>query len=525
MLAGVGPVPAALFVVAADEGWARQSAEHLAALDALGVRHGLLAVTRSDLADPELAMVEALDHIAGSSLGRVPAVAVSGVTGAGLDELRAALSTLVRGLPPPVTSGRVRLWIDRAFTIRGSGTVVTGTLGSGRLAVGDELELAPSGRRVRVRGLESLKRRTDAVTAVARVAVNLRGVELADVGRGQALLTPGRFALTSVADVRVSGADPAELGGDVVAHVGSAAVPASLRPLGATAARLRLADPLPLQAGDRVILRDPGGQRVAAGLTVLDAAPPELRRRGAAAARGSELATMPDRPDPAGEVARRGVVSRRQLVAIGALADGAPDPPDAVVAGDWLIAPARWDRWRAELSALVDAYAADNPLAPGVPREVVRRRLDLPDARLVDALVDVSPGLVRDSAGARRVDGGPRFPLPVQEALDELTARLRGDPFAAPEAPELDRLRLGDRELAAAERAGVLAKVGPGVYLLPTAFDEAARRVADLPQPFTLSEARSALGTTRRVAVPLLEALDARGRTRRVDATRREVAR
>ncbi|HEY0239270.1 MAG TPA: GTP-binding protein, partial [Friedmanniella sp.] len=139
MLAGLGPAPAVMFVVAADEGWRRQSEEHLAAVDALGLTNGLLVVTRSDLADPGPALAESLEHLAGSSLGAVDAVAVSGTTGAGLDDLRRALVHLTGTLPTPRTDGRVRLWVDRSFTIRGAGTVVTGTLGAGTLTVGDTL--------------------------------------------------------------------------------------------------------------------------------------------------------------------------------------------------------------------------------------------------------------------------------------------------------------------------------------------------------------------------------------------------
>ena len=174
MLAGLGPAPAVLMVVAADEGWRRQSGEHLAAVDALGLTRGLLAVTRSDLADPAAATAQALEQLRGSSLGEVEAVAVSGTTGAGLPELRAALDRLVGRLPAPVLDGPVRLWVDRAFTVRGSGTVVTGTLGSGTVRTGDEVVLR--GRRVRVRGLQSLGQTYDEVSAVARVAVNLRGL-------------------------------------------------------------------------------------------------------------------------------------------------------------------------------------------------------------------------------------------------------------------------------------------------------------------------------------------------------------
>ena len=141
MLAGVGPVPAVLLVVAADEGWMPQSAEHVDALSALGVRHGLLVVTRSDLLEPDLAREEALAHLEGTSLAGLPSVCVSAATGAGMDDLRAAIDGLAAALPVPDPHADVRLWVDRAFTIRGAGTVVTGTLPAGRLRVDDELEL------------------------------------------------------------------------------------------------------------------------------------------------------------------------------------------------------------------------------------------------------------------------------------------------------------------------------------------------------------------------------------------------
>ena len=232
MLAGLGPAPAVLFVVAADEGWRRQSAEHLAAVNALGLEHGLLVVTRSDLADPADAAAEARTRIAESSLGDVPVVAVSATTGQGLPELRVALRRLVDGLPPPRQDGRVRLWVDRSFTIRGAGTVVTGTLGSGMLAVGDQLQLGD--RMVRVRGLQSLGEDQERVGAVARVAVNLRDVEVDQIGRGDALLTPDTWRTTASLDVSCSGyaGDLSDLPAELVVHLGTAAVPVRVRPLG-----------------------------------------------------------------------------------------------------------------------------------------------------------------------------------------------------------------------------------------------------------------------------------------------------
>jgi selenocysteine-specific elongation factor len=401
MLAGLGPAPGVMFVVAADEGWRQQSSEHLAAIDALGLTTGVLAVTRSDLADPAPAIAEAKGRIAASSLGPVEAVAVSGTTGAGLDVLCAALERLVTTLPTPDTAAPVRLWVDRAFTITGSGTVVTGTLGAGTIRVEDSLELA--GRLVRVRGLQSLGSAYDEVRAVSRVAVNLRGVARDAISRGDALLTPKAWRSTTTVDVQVAGDVTSR---QLVLHVGTAAVPVHARRLGAGMTRLGLPRPLPLLVGERVVLRDPGGVVIGGILVSVDAA---VRRR--------------QRPAPAAD---------------------------------------------AGVAAAVDV---------------------------------VSPGVA------------------------VLAARLAASPFDAPEQPELDALGLGRREIAAAVAAGRLLRLPPVVVLLPDAPDRAVRLLQDLPQPFTPSDARQAWGTTRRVAIPLLEHLDGRGRTRRLDGALREVVR
>ncbi len=521
MLAGLGPAPAVLMVVAADEGWRRQSAEHLAAVDALGLTTGLLAVTRSDLADPAAPMEEALGHLAGSSLGRVEAVAVSGRTGEGVEALRAALDRLVARLPAPAVDAPVRLWVDRAFTVRGSGTVVTGTLGAGTLRVGDELALGD--RRVRVRGLQSLGTTYEQVASVARVAVNLRGVEREDVGRGDALLTPGGWRDAGSLDVRLS-AVPEDLPTELVLHVGSAGVPVRLRPLDADTARLQLLHPLPLRAGDRALLRDPGQQSVAAGVLVLDADPPELRRRGAARARGSALSTADGRPDLATEVTRRGAVRRAELEALGVQVQ--PDPA-VVVLGDWVVAQPTWQGWTTALAAAVDEHARAAPLEPWLPAEAARRAVGVPDLRLLGPLVP--------AAGLEQVAGRVRRPGavvslgPAEAGVVQLEQRLRDAPFAAPEELELQQLRLGPREVAAAAAAGRLLRLRTSsdsdLVLLPDGPARAMRVLAALPQPFTLSQARQALGTTRRVAVPLLEHLDGRGWTRRLDGSLREVAR
>jgi selenocysteine-specific elongation factor len=499
MLAGVGPVPAVMVVVAADEGWMPQSAEHLAAIDALGVRHGLLVVTRADRADPAGALAQARAEIARTTLGDVDAVAVSGATGQGLPDLRAALTRLAARLPVPDPDAPVRIWIDRAFTIKGSGTVVTGTLPAGTVRSGAELLL--DGRPVRVRGLQTLKENTAVTAAVSRVAINLRGIERDGVSRGMAL-TSSEWTVTDLIDVRVE--EAARLPREPVLHIGSAAVPVRLRPLGDDAARLTLTRPLPLHIGDRILLRDPGARRIA-GADVLDVRPPVLRRRGAAATRARELGTGV--PDAAELIRRRGLVRRPDLLAMGVT------PEDEPVAADWLADPAHWASLRRRLAEEVARHAAADPLEPGLPVEAARALLNLPDRRLVDALA--RPPLRLESGRVHAAAAASGLPPAVADAVRRLRAELDPHPFRAPEADRLAELGLTGRALGAAVRAGALLKIAEGVVLLPGADTGALRVLASLPQPFTVSEARRALDTSRRVAVPLLEYLDRRGLTTR----------
>jgi selenocysteine-specific elongation factor len=342
MLAGVGPVPAVLFTVAADEGWMPQSEEHLTAVHALGISHGLLAITRADLADPADAMGQAQERIAATSLGHVEAVAVSAVSGAGLPELTGALDRLAGRLPRPDRDAPVRLWVDRAFSIKGSGTVVTGTLAAGTIRERQQLLLTPALAAVRVRGIESLKERAAAVTGVARVAVNLRG---AVPERGMALVEPDRWAVSNVADVRLGWA-AAQLPQQLAVHIGAARTVARVRVLGGRIARLTLREALPLHIGDRLLLRDPGAAAGAtvAGATVLDLGPPRLGRRGAATAAAAELAGWPPVPGAAELIRRHRLIKAGRLRAMGVT--GLPAP----VSGEWLAdsgsacPPGNWSR-------------------------------------------------------------------------------------------------------------------------------------------------------------------------------------
>jgi selenocysteine-specific elongation factor len=405
----------------------------------------------------------------------------------------------------------VRLWIDRAFTIRGAGTVVTGTLAAGGVAVGDRLQLGD--REVVVRGVQSLGEPVERATATARVALNLRGIAVEDVSRGDALLTPGAFRATDAVDIMLT-AEPGErLPAEPVVHVGSATVGARLRPLDGAAVRLRLASPLPLRIGDRLLLRDPGSRRVL-GADVLDVDPPELHRRGAARQRAVELTAQPSgTAGAAAELSRRRIVRAQDFAAM-----GWPVPPDATVQGPWLVAAGLADALAARVPQVVTRYRQLRPLEPGPPEEVLRRALDLPDAELLPAVVR-PPFVLRDG---RVVDDTAALPSAVQAAVDAIRARLRVDPFAAPEAPGLAAAGLGTRELAAAVRSGQLIRIADGVYLAPDVAEAARGRLATITEPFTLSQARQVWGTSRRVAVPLMEWLDAQQITERLpDNSRR----
>lgn len=541
MLSGLGPSPAVVFVVAADQGWQAQSSEHLAAVQALGITDGLLVLTRCDLAEVTRRSVvreEATRRLAEAGLD-VPAVEVSATTGHGMDEVRAALDALAARLLEPDPVAPVRLWSDRSFSVSGAGTVVTGTLGAGTVRVGDRLTLLDhrAAREVTVRGLHSQDVAHTEVGPVSRVAVNLRRVE--DVGRATALLTPGAFELASVVDVELHsptavhdqedarrhsprGMQGVERG---TLHVGSLDAPVHVRTLTEGVARLSTSTDLPWRVGDRAILRDPGSRRLWP-VRVLDVDPLPLARRGAAGRRGRDLASTSGSPQDltALRLTSRGADRADRLARL-----GLPEPSTAVRQGEWWADAAAADAWRDRLVSVVRAHHDADPLSAGMPVAEAARALAVPD----HLPTDLGPALVRslvDATDLRIADGRVHDARAAglgraEAAVAQLEARLRETPFVAPEQQDLDALGLGPTELAAAARLGRLLRLPDEIVLLPDGPARAMRVLARLAQPFTLSQARQALGTTRRVAVPLLEHLDARGWTRRVDGSLREVVR
>ncbi len=512
MLAGIGPVPAVLLVVAADDPWMPQAAEHLAALDALGVRHGVVAVSRSDLADPAPMARRAREEVDRTTLAGAPVVPVSGSTGSGLDELRAALAAMVRELPDPSPDADVRLWVDRLFTVRGAGTVVTGTLPAGTVGAGDRLVTADGS--VRVRAVQALGAAADTVSGVARLALNVVPDDRAGLERSSVLVSPGAWHFTEVVDVRLRPAGEAsgEPPERPVLHVGATDLSVRARPLAGADVRLSLPRALPLRIGDRAILRDPGSRRMW-GLTVLDPAPPRLRRRGSAARRAADLAPHPGVPDLALEVERRGFVAADQLRKLGVRTD----------AEGWLVSDRAAELVRRRMREVVTTHDAHHALDPGIPVAALARTLGLPAPDLVAELVADPLRLTDGRVTATAPRAG--LPDPLERSLARLAEDLAEAPFGAPTAGRLTELGLDRRSIAAAAKAGRLLDLGSGIVLLPDADRLAAQWLAELPQPFTTSEARQRLGTSRRVALPLLDRLDRTGITLRHPDDRRSVRR
>ena len=490
MLAGVGGVDACVFVVAATEGWKPQSEEHLRILTLLGLRHGVVALSKCDLVDDEwldLQTLEVADRLAGTFLAEAPIVPVSSTTGAGLDQLCAALDTLVATTEPSADRGRPRLWIDRSFAAKGSGTVVTGTLTGGPIHLDQRIDVLPAGQTARIRAIQTHGRSVDVVGPGHRVALNLSGVDHHQLGRGDAVVVGSQWRPSRRVDasLEVLAALDHEVSrrGAYVAYIGSGEWPVRVRILGdhallpgeTGAVRLHLEVALPLVAGDRYVLRESGRNETVGGGEVLDVEPvlPASRAR-------------PDR-----SIDR--VVRERSWVHVDVLRalTGTGAVPTL---GDWVIDPDALAAMRAALAAQVEAAgAAGVDLAQLDERE-----------RLVAAGLD---GVKLDAGRLRPADA-------VDELADHpLLAALAASGAAPPDLTPADRPVV--RELV---RRGLVAE-REGIAFHIEAIDAAARTMAALlaahPDGVTMAQFRDALGVTRKHALPLANELDARGITRR----------
>jgi len=500
MVAGVGAVDAVLFVVSAAEGWKAQSEEHLAIVGILGIEHGVVALTHADRVDHDrIGSItdEVRDRLAGTALAEAEIVPTAVPAGLGLGGLEAALDRLVRASPAAIDRRRPRVWVDRTFTIRGAGTVVTGTLTGGSLAVGDTVVTVPGGRSSRIRGIQVHDDPREAAGPGHRVALNLPDLAPDDVGRGIALVEPERWPAVTVVDatldVRPSAPHPVSHRGALLLHTGTGswAVRAqvlhdrSIAPGASGLVRIRLPRPLPLRPGDRYLLRDSGSDSTVGGGVVLDLDPvlgprqaqPDLRWERVVDEHGWIDAALLERLT---EVARRATLGR------------------------WVVSEAALAAGREEVRRMLDAAGP-----AGVPQRHIDERL----RALVEA--GLVPGVEAE-----------RDRIVVVEAADALAehpwlARLAESPFAPPPP---DGVPVAEVEVLV--RRGLVVR-RDGIHFHHRAVTAAAEQLRNLPSArdggFTVSQARQALGTSRRFVIPLLLELDARDVTRRDGDLRRLV--
>jgi selenocysteine-specific elongation factor len=553
MLAGVGGIDLVLLVVAADESIKPQTREHFDICRLLAVPRGLVALTKADLVDADtlaLVRLEVEDYLGGSFLEGAPVVPVSARTGAGLERLKQELQSVARGVPPRDASRYLRLPIDRAFAMKGFGTVVTGTLVSGGVAPEDEVELFPARRRLRVRGVQSGGAAVERAVAGQRTAVNLAGIELEDVRRGMVLAAPGRFEPTARFDARIellASARALKNRARVHFHQGSAEAVAEvvllegerLAPGASAFAQLRLEEPALLLPGDRFILRQfspvvtiGGGRvldnlaprhkradpRVLPRLAVLDGGSREevLLARAQAEPHGLSLADVIART---GWLAAEVRAAAQALAAAGKLrmAGGQPFVLAAAEHFDALGARARQE---------VERFHRANPLVEGISKEELRGRLAA-RPELFRAVLDrlVSTGELA-LAGDTLKRAGRAIALAPEEARarEEIERAFERAGLAAPSLKELleklpvERAR-AQKILQLLLRDQVLVKVTEGLVFHRAALARLRELLADFKkrkgERLSVPAFKELTGISRKYAIPLLEYLDRERVTRR----------
>jgi selenocysteine-specific elongation factor len=574
MLAGAGGIDAVLLVVAADESVMPQTREHFEICRLLQVRAGLIVITKTDLVDPDLVDLVALEVrelVRGSFLDGAPVLGVSSRTGAGLDALRAALAELAARVPARSPEGPVRLPVDRVFSVKGFGTVVTGTLVSGRLAGEAEADVLPAGRRVKVRGLQVHGHGHQTAEAGQRVAVNLSGVEVADVQRGDTLATPGVYQPTRMCDVRlelIASAKPLRHGARVRLHQGTTevlgrvalsglvdaagggeAAAASEVPPGRSAyGRLRLEAPAVLTRGDRFILRAYSPPATIAGGILVDPAPPRVGIRTPA---GRDRFLQLDPLRAAGRPLLDAAADAAAYLVAESDLRGIPTPaltsrlglsgPDAeavranldtrravVTVGDSLLSPTVLHRTGAAVLERLAEHHRAWPLEEGMPREEVRERT------CANAADGVFERIVADLAAAGRIAGRDRLALSshrlalspdeerARDGLDRLyrEAGLRPPDLRDAAAALGHRPDVVEKMAALLVRQKVLVRVDTLVFhanALARLKQELAERKTATAGPVTLDvgEFKDRYRMTRKFAIPLLEYLDRERVTRR----------
>jgi selenocysteine-specific elongation factor len=551
MLAGVGGIDAALLVIAADEGPMPQTAEHLAILHLLGVDRGLVVLTKRDLVDDDwLALVEeeVRDRLQRTTLAGAPLVAVSARTGAGLDTLKAELARRLDATPPPTDRGRPRLGIDRVFSVAGFGTVVTGTLIEGALHVGQEVAILPEGLRSRIRGLQSPHPKVETATPGSRVAVNLTGLAVEDLRRGQVLTVPGGVPVTTKADAHLHWlADaPKPLVQNALLDFFSGAAETTCRVTLLDAdtlepgrrgwVQVRLKEPVALAKGDRFILRQASPSQTVGGGVIVD---PQARRhrrfhaetlqhlatleRGtpaelvlaALAGTAVEVRAALDKtalPADAARAALADLLASGEAVRLGAPGAAGPPQPTTLV-----MSLAGWNALAGQLHAALAGYHRQFPLRRGMPKEELKSRLGL-IPRIYSAVLARATGLgllVEDGPTVRLPDHTVHFTGPAAAQVARLLAAQAATPYSPPSPAEVGV----DPEVqnALVER-GDLVKISDDIFYPRATYEAMVARILALIDErgsAAVADLRDLFQTTRKYAVPFMEHLDEVHVTRR----------
>jgi selenocysteine-specific elongation factor len=561
MLAGVGGIDAALFVVAADEGVMPQTREHLAIVDLLQVGGGVVAITKKDLAEDEewleLVMAEVAEELEGTVLAEAPIVPVSARTGEGLPALLEELDRYLQTTPARRDLGRPRLPVDRVFTIAGFGTVVTGTLSDGHLTVGQEVEVMPQGLKARIRGLQTHKEKIETAMPGSRVAINLGGVSTDQLNRGDVVALPGALKPTKLIDVRLQyladAPKPLKHNAAVEFFSGAAEIQARVRLLDQEVLRpgetgwvqLRLASPAVLVKNDRFIVRQPSLGATTGGGVVVNVHPqrryqrfrPEVIARLETMSHGTPEEVLlqsleSQQPCEAKELVKRcGLPAEEAVEALSALLSegqfivlSSQQPAIAIqqpaASNQYLITRSGWQSLIESLSAVLREYHQQYPLRKGMSREELKSRSRLA-SRLFNEVVSLAAEeskLVEEETTIRLPQHQVKFGPAEQRTVDALLAEFRRNPYTTPSVAECEA-QVGAEVLNALIEQGQLFKVSPDVIFLTETYEGMVKRiVAHIKSEgsITVAQVRDMFGASRKYALALMEHLDERKVTKRV---------
>lgn len=548
MVAGVGSIDLALFIVAADDGWMPQTEEHLQILSYVGVRDAIVAVTKVDLADAEtleLVIEDVREHLKHTPFADAPIITTSSQTDSGIDDLRQALARVLGGCPAPADFGKPRLSVDRVFTIAGAGTIVTGTLAGGILSAGDTVVVQPGGCRTRVRTLQTHNAQVDTIVPGMRVALNLADATAhVDVSRGDVVTVSGTGEAVDTIDVQLemsarlqARSNRAHVLKDetrVNLHHGAGHVPALVQLLGSPGlkpgeqalAQLRLEAPVFLFAGDRFVIRDWPERVTLAGGIVLDADAQRGRLRSEIRHNflTSRLAALHDAAACLRSLLQRDSVlrldsalqkSRFSRVQIDSAVDVLAAAGELERLESVAIATAVWQTAGAAVAAAVDACHRDCPERAGPELTElslqVAEVLRAPDLfrSLIASLCDC--GFVQDGNVLRRAAHVSELPEALAGASEKIREMLNENPFEPPARKELLQLPKAPEIVKFMIESGDAVQIGPELVMSGIAYAEVIVRVRahiEANGPATVSDLKNAIGTTRRVMVPLAEKMD-----------------